>query len=138
MDTKSVSILANSGNQQTFNFNGIQIRTILINNDPWFVVGDVCKALELGNVTRATERLDEDEKGFTTIQSLGGMQTASIISESGLYSSILTSRKPEAKTFKRWITHEVLPAIRKTGSYLSEPMSVGEMLVANAQAFLAL
>ena len=100
-----------------------QVRTTLVNNEPWFVVADVCKALELGNTTRAVSRLDDDERmTFTTMKGhsgqRGGAQSLIVISEAGLYSLILTSRKPEAKAFKRWITHEVIPSIRKHGAYV--------------------
>ncbi|MCC7227373.1 MAG: Bro-N domain-containing protein [Burkholderiaceae bacterium] len=83
--------------------------------EPWFVATDICAALTI--TTEQTRRLDEDEKGLRTVQTPGGRQEMVCISESGLYSLILTSRKPEAKRFKRWVTHEVLPSIRKTGAY---------------------
>ncbi len=83
--------------------------------EPWFVATDICAALTIN--TEQTRRLDEDEKGLRTVQTPGGPQELVCISESGLYSLILTSRKPEAKRFKRWVTHEVLPSIRKTGAY---------------------
>jgi prophage antirepressor-like protein len=100
-----------------FNFNGSLIGTLEKDGGVWFVAKDVCKALELDDVSKACSRLDEDEKGTNTVPTLGGMQDLLIINESGLYSLILTSRKPEAKAFKKWVTSEVLPAIRKTGSY---------------------
>lgn len=83
------------------------VRTMAINGEPWFVASDVCKALELGNPSMTVERLDDDEKGISTIDTLGGKQRMAIINEPGLYSLVITSRKPEAKAFKRWITHEV-------------------------------
>lgn len=99
-----------------FNFESHSVRVITDDNgDAWFVAGDVCAALTLG--VEQTRRLDEDEKGLRIVQTPGGPQEVVVINESGLYSFILTSRKPEAKRFKRWVTHEVLPAIRKTGSY---------------------
>ncbi|NGM39033.1 Bro-N domain-containing protein [Methylobacterium sp. DB0501] len=85
--------------------------------DPWFVLTDVCRKLEIGNPSDAAKRLDDDEKGVATIDTPGGRQPATIISESGLYSLILTSRKEGAKAFRKWVTSEVLPSIRKTGSY---------------------
>lgn len=94
-----------------------EVRTVLRDGEPWFVAADVCKALELGNVSRAVERLDDDEKGITPIHTLGGEQEMLIVNEPGLYTLILGSRKPEAKAFKRWITHDVLPSIRKQGYY---------------------
>jgi prophage antirepressor-like protein len=84
---------------------------------PWFVAADVCAALELPDTHKAIARLDDDEKGRNSIPTPGGQQDMSVVNESGLYNLVLGSRKPEAKRFKRWITHEVLPSIRKTGSY---------------------
>ena len=104
--------------------------------DPWFVASDVCEALTIGNSRDAVGRLDDDEKGVGTIDTLGGKQDVSIINESGLYSLIMTSRKPEAKRFKKWVTSEVLPAIRKTGSYAVAPKSPAHMLLAMAQQFV--
>ena len=86
---------------------------------PWFVAADVCAALELPDTHKAIARLDDDEKGRNSIPTPGGQQDMSVVNESGLYNLVLGSRKPEAKRFKRWITHEVLPSIRKTGSYTS-------------------
>lgn len=93
------------------------VRTLIIDDEPWFIAKDICCVLDLSNVTRAIERLDEDEKGFTTIQTLGGPQNVNIINESGMYALVLSSRKPDAKDFSRWVRKEVLPSIRKTGSY---------------------
>ena len=94
-----------------------EIRTITKNNDPWFVAIDVCNALDLKNPTVSVGRLDEDE---VTKFNLGGLSGESnIVSEYGLYNLILASRKKEAKKFKRWITHEVIPTIRKHGAYMS-------------------
>ena len=85
---------------------------------PWFVAKDVCDILELGNSRSSLALLDEDEKDVHSMDTPGGKQEMTIISEQGLYSLILRSRKPEAKAFKRWVTHEVIPSIRKTGGYL--------------------
>ena len=90
------------------------IRTVVQNGEPWFVAKDVCEALEIQNVTQALDRLDDDERSMFNI---GRQGEANVINEPGLYTLILGSRKPEAKAFKRWVTHEVLPAIRKTGRY---------------------
>lgn len=98
------------------------VRSILIDGDPWFVAADVCKALELEKTNRALSRLDDDEKGAHSVSTPGGRQRMSIISESGLYSLILGSRKPEAKAFKRWVTHEVIPSIRKHGAYMTDSL----------------
>ncbi len=107
----------------TFNFVAQSVRVVMIGDEPWFVAADVCAAL--GCNTEQTRRLDDDEKGLHTVQTPGGDQQVTIINESGLYSLILTSRKPEAKKFKRWVTSEVLPAIRKTGRYEAEPPKPG-------------
>ena len=102
---------------QTFSFVAQSVRIVMIDDEPWFIAADVCAAL--GCNTEQTRRLDDDEKGLHTVQTPGGNQEVTIINESGLYSLILTSRKPEAKKFKKWITSEVLPAIRKTGRYVA-------------------
>lgn len=102
-----------------FMYGSQQVRTVVIDGEPWFVAKDVCDVLGLDNVPQATSRLDADERN-TIILSDGirrGNPNRVIISEAGLYVLILSSEKAEAKTFKRWITHEVIPAIRKTGSY---------------------
>lgn len=88
------------------------VRAVTLEGEPWFVAADVCRALELERTNRALSRLDDDEKGTHSVSTPGGRQMMSIVSESGLYALVLSSRKPEAKAFKRWITHEV---IRKTG-----------------------
>lgn len=93
------------------------IRIVMQNDEPWFVAKDVCEALEISNSRDALSRLDDDEKGVASTDTLGGVQEVSIINEPGLYTLILGSRKPEAKAFKRWVTHDILPAIRKTGHY---------------------
>ena len=98
-----------------FNYGQNEVRTVQVDGEPWFVAGDVCSILDITNTTRATDGLDDDEKGLHTVNTPGGNQQVSIVNEPGLYSLILRSRKPEAKAFKRWITHEVLPTIRKTG-----------------------
>lgn len=100
-----------------FNFGKQQVRTLLINDQPWFVATDVCESLAIVNTARALSRLDEDERGIHSMNTLGGAQNLSVVNESGLYSLILTSRKAEAKIFKKWVTAEVLPAIRKHGRY---------------------
>jgi prophage antirepressor-like protein len=101
--------------------------------DPWFVGADVCRALGISDAKQAIERLDEDERGRYGIPSGGGIQQTAVINESGLYSLILSSRKPEAKRFKKWITSEVLPAIRKTGAYAMPNLSPAEIILAQAQ-----
>lgn len=104
---------------QVFDFKPVaySVRTVLKNGDVWFVAKDVCDALGLDNNRQALTRLDEDEKGVTKVDTLGGKQEMAIVNESGLYNLIFTSNKPEAKAFRKWVTSEVLPSIRKTGKY---------------------
>lgn len=103
---------------QTFNYDNNQVRTVMQDGEPWFVLKDVCKVLNLSTPKRVAERLDNDEVSLThLIDAIGRSQKTTIINESGLYGVILRSDKPQAKPFRRWVTHEVLPAIRKTGSY---------------------
>lgn len=101
----------------SFNFQTHDVRILMRDEEPWFVAGDICDVLDLGNVTRALDRLDDDEKGVTQIQTLGGLQTVNIVSESGAYNLILRSDKPAAKPFSRWVRKEVLPSIRRDGYY---------------------
>ena len=118
--------------QKIFTYQEKQVRTMAINGEPWFVARDVCEALEMADVSMTVSRLDDDEKGASLICTPGGNQEMLIVNEPGLYSLILGSRKPEAKAFKRWITHEVIPAIRKTGSYIA-PSSPTEALLQAVQ-----
>ncbi|WP_127078355.1 BRO family protein [Rhodomicrobium lacus] len=100
-----------------FDFEELPVRVILRDGQPWFILADVCRVLDIANSRDAASRLDEDEKGVGTTDTLGGKQSQITINESGLYSLILTSRKENAKRFKKWVTSEVLPAIRRTGEY---------------------
>ena len=93
------------------------IRVIEKDGEPWFVAKDIAMVLDFCNTNDATRCLEEDEKGAHNVRTLGGMQEMTAINESGLYHLILVSRKPEAKKFRKWVTEEVLPSIRKTGSY---------------------
>ncbi len=106
-----------SNNQLTFNFVTQSVRVVMIDDAPWFVAADVCKVLSIANNRDAIARLDDDERGVGIIDTPSGQQEMGIINESGLYSLILTSRKPEAKAFKKWVTSEVLPALRQHGQY---------------------
>lgn len=106
---------------QKFDFKGALLRTLTDEaGEPWFVAKDVCDILELSNVTEALRSLDDDEKSNFRISEVAqnGGRAPLIISEPGLYKLIMRSRKPEAKEFQRWVTHEVLPQIRKTGGYI--------------------
>lgn len=105
-----------------------EVRSVTMNGEPWFVAADVCRALEISNSRDAMSRLDADEKGVALTDTLGGKQEVSVVNEPGLYALVLGSRKPEAKAFKRWITHEVIPEIRKHGGYLT-PEKVEEALL---------
>ena len=106
------------------------VRILLQGDKPWFVAKDVCDCLEIKNTTDALKRLDDDERARFN---LGRQGETNIVNEYGLYSLVLSSRKPEAKIFKRWITHDVLPALRKTGSYsMNIPQTLPEALRAYA------
>ena len=104
---------------QLFQFNTSEIRVIDREGEPWFVAKDVCDVLEIENVSQALTRLDEYERNTIILNEGIGNPQKGIINESGLYSLVLSSRKPEAKAFKKWVTSEVLPAIRKHGGYLT-------------------
>lgn len=100
-----------------------EIRTITIDGEPWFVANDILRVLAVSNLKDALRTLDDDEKsGVDIIDPHGRKQKTNCISEAGLYSIILRSRKPEAKAFKRWVTHDILPAIRKTGGYMTDEL----------------
>ena len=118
-----------------------QVRILLLENTPWFILVDVCKALEIGNPSQAMTRLDEDEKMTLTLNEghsgqRGGAQMVNVVNEPGLYTLVLRSRKAEAKQFKRWITHEVLPTIRKHGAYMTD--SVLEQVMKNPDTIYSL
>lgn len=100
-----------------FSFESHEVRAVTRDGHDWFVLADVCKALEIEQPTSSARHLDDDERGLHTMHTPGGPQNVAVISESGLYSLTLRSRKPEAKRFKKWITAEVLPALRKSGHY---------------------
>ena len=110
---------------EIFRYDGAEVRMVLVDGEPWFVVSDVCSVLDIGNPSQAAARLDDDE---VTLISNEGRPT-NVVSEAGLFSLILGSRKPEARTFKRWVTHEVLHTIRRTGAYVVE---TPEQLLARA------
>lgn len=116
---------------QQFDFKGASLRTLTDEaGEPWFVLKDCMSILDLGNPTETVKMFDEDE--FSTaevIDSIGRRQQAYIISEPGLYRLVMRSRKPEAKEFQRWVTHEVLPAIRKTGGYIPTSETDDDMTI---------
>jgi anti-repressor protein len=107
-----------------------EIRVVEKDGQPWFVASDICKVLDIQNATQALYRLDDDERSMFNI---GRQGEANIVNEYGLYNLILASRKPEAKKFKRWVTHEVLPSIRKNGGYIANQENLTpEQIVAQA------
>lgn len=107
-----------SADLAVFNFGDQEIRTVVIDGDPWFIARDVCLVLGIANGRDAVSRLDADGVGTAdVIDSMGRTQTAGTINEAGLYELIFQSRRPEARAFRRWVTSEVLPQIRRTGSF---------------------
>ncbi|PJK24625.1 phage antirepressor KilAC domain-containing protein [Enterococcus mundtii] len=114
---------------QIFNFEQKEVRTILVNDEPYFVGKDVAEVLGYSNTQKAIlNHVDEEDKGVTKWDTLGGKQNMTIINESGLYSLILKSKLPNARKFKRWVTSEVLPTIRKSGIYTNVPQSFAQAL----------
>lgn len=111
-----------------FNFDAHSVRTLLINDQPWFVASDVAKALQYQAAKDMARNLDDDERGRQIVPTPSGDQEMTIINESGLYSAILRSRKKEAKRFKKWVTSEVLPSIRKHGSYSDQANNMSTLL----------
>ena len=109
-----------STNLQTWSYENSEIRTVEKDGEPWWVLADVCKVLELSSPHKVADRLEADEKGRNLIPTLGGMQEMTTVNESGLYAVILRSDKPQAKPFRRWVTSEVLPSIRKHGAYMTD------------------
>lgn len=121
----------NSRQLVAFQFGKREVRTVIVDNEPWFVAKDVAEILGYSTANRMTERLDDDEKGTRKLCTLGGDQEMTIINESGLYNAILGSNKPDAKKFKKWVTAEVLPSIRKYGAYAVSPELLVDRLVAS-------
>lgn len=124
---------------QIYRYVDFDVRTVNKNGEPWFVAADVCRVLELGNPTMALDRFDEDEKALISIEGLSrGNDNGNIINEPGLYTLILGSRKPQAKAFKRWITHDVIPSIRKHGLYATDELLADpDILIAALQELKA-
>lgn len=118
----------NSTNVVLFNFGKQQVRTLLVDGEPWFVAADISTALQYRDSFNMCRNLDDDEKGTQIVSTLGGAQEMLAINEPGLYSAILRSRKAEAKRFKKWVTSEVLPAIRKTGRYDDQQGRLGTLI----------
>ena len=125
-------------NIQIFKYENNDVRTVEMNGEPWFVLKDVCKALGIAKYRDVADRLDADERAPVRVDTLGGAQEMTCINESGLYSVILRSDKPAAKPFRKWVTSEVLPSIRKNGGYIAgqeqlspEELMAKALLVAN-------
>lgn len=113
-----------------FDYHETEVRTIIgKDGEPWFVAKDVCDILSLGNVSMTVQKLKANQKGVNQIDTLGGMQEMIFINESGLYKILMRSDKPEAEKFQDWIAEEVVPSIRKTGSYSIKPKTYGEALI---------
>lgn len=123
--------------QQTFKFGDCEIRVVVRDGDPWFVASDVASALCYRNASDAARNLKDHQKGTHIVRTLGGSQKVTIITESGLYKLVLRSRKPEAEEFSDWVTGEVLPSIRKTGSYAKAPVDADQIALARRAALLA-
>ncbi|MDH1766522.1 Bro-N domain-containing protein [Comamonas aquatica] len=118
----------------TFNFGAHTVRVIVRDGQPWFVATDVAMALGYSSPKDAAEHLDADEKGSAITRTPGGDQRVTVINESGLYALVLRSRKPEARKFAKWVTGEVLPSIRKTGSYAKPAADAERITLANRLA----
>lgn len=121
--------------QQTFKFGDCEIRVVVRDGDPWFVASDVASALCYRNASDAARNLKDHQKGTHIVRTLGGSQKVTIITESGLYKLVLRSRKPEAEEFSDWVTGEVLPSIRKTGSYAKAPVDADQIALARLTLF---
>ena len=120
--------------QNVFEYGESKVRVVIKNGEPWFVARDVCDILKHTNSRVAVDRLDDDEKGVSKVYTPGGLQEMTVVSESGLYTLVLTSNLPEAKRFKKWVTSEVLPQIRKTGTYISQAQSIEDLIIMQAQS----
>jgi len=120
---------------QVFNYQDSAVRTVEVNGETWFVLSDVCRILDISNAPHAANRLDPDDVAKTDIvDTKGRKQEALVINESGLYDVILRSNKPEAKPFRKWVTSEVLPTIRRTGAYaMQSNLSPAQLIAAQAQ-----
>lgn len=115
----------------TFTYDMNKVRTVLKDGEPWFVLKDICEILDIWNSRMVAERLDDEEKNSVSINDGNrGNPNFTVVNESGLYNVIFLSRKPEAKRFKKWVTSEVLPSIRKTGSYVQTPRTYIQALEA--------
>lgn len=110
-----------TGTLVPFNYGDAQVRVVTIDGEPWFVLADLCRVLGIRNARDVAARLDGDMKGVDQIDTLGGRQSVTVVSEAGMYEVVIRSDKPEAAAFRRWVTGTVLPEIRRTGSYSPAP-----------------
>lgn len=118
-----------------FNYNEQQLRVVEIDGEPWFVLADLCRALDVGNPSMTAQRITAESLSTTEVlDSRGVSHPTNIVDEPGMYEVVFLSRKPEAALFRRWITNEVLPSIRKTGSYSTTPALTDDQIVAQALA----
>jgi anti-repressor protein len=108
--------------EKLFEYQNMNVRVVIKNNEPWFVAKDICKILELSDVSMSLQRLNSKMKDTSSICTLGGNQEMSVVSESGVYKLVFTSRKPEAEKFTDWLAEEVLPSIRKHGMYAKDEL----------------
>lgn len=123
---------------EVFQYADQQVRTFEIDGEPWFVLADICQVLDIANPRNVAARLDEDERGVRPLDTPGGIQSVTIVNESGMYQVVLRSDKPEARQFRWWVTHEVLPSIRRTGSYVVEtPEQLMSRALVTAQGIIA-
>lgn len=122
---------------ELFTHDSVELRTVVIDGDPWFVAADVGLLLEYSATSALTRRLDAEDKGVRDLHTLGGAQNMTVISEAGFYAAILGSHSPKAKAVKRWLTHEVLPALRKTGTYSTAPALTDDELIHQALSISA-
>lgn len=119
-----------------FTYEGATVRTVMIDGEPWFVLADLCTVLDIAAVGRAAARLDEGVRRTHTLQTPGGAQPMTVVSESGMYEVVIRSDKPKAIPFRRWVTGEVLPTIRKTGGAYIAPGSQAELDLTNPDTAL--
>ena len=122
-----------------FHFEGAPVRTVVLDGEPWFVAKDACDVLGITKYRDATAQLDSDERASAAVDTLGGRQQMAIVSEAGLFALMLISRSPKVREFRRWVTHEVLPSIRRTGAYIvpETPEQLMARAVVQAQEIIA-
>lgn len=126
----------NENEVQVWNYEGAEVRTVQIDGEPWFVLTDVCRELEISNSRMVADRLENDELMSVKLTSGGQRREMTIVNESGLYTVILRSDKPQAKPFRKWVTSVVLPSIRKTGSYSVQQPNAFENLSPQLQVLI--